>query len=83
MRDLMTDSARFASQGAAFETVTWLPAAERLPDDETTVLITLVGGSEPTWLGFLLDGEWRDACTGDTFAGVVTHWAEMPLGPQS
>lgn len=81
MCDLMTDSARLATEGAAFETVTWLPAAEHLPDEELTVLVTLAGSNEPTWMGFLLNGEWRDACNGDLFAGVVTHWADMPIGP--
>jgi hypothetical protein len=81
MCDLLTDSARLASEGAAFETITWLPAAEDLPDEDMTVLVRLAGSNEPTWMGFVLDGIWRDACNGDTFAGTVTHWADMPEGP--
>jgi hypothetical protein len=81
MCDLMTDTARLAAEGVTFETVSWVAAAEQLPDEDTTVMVALKGCNEPTWMGFVLDGVWRDACNGDEFAGTVTHWADMPEGP--
>lgn len=61
------------------ETLTWRPASQP-PDDDTTVLISISGGSEPVWLGYLrADGTWRQAdSTG--IDGVVVAWADLPEG---
>lgn len=59
------------------ETLTWIPVAERLPDDGISVLICTTGTAEPVWVGYLDGGEWRDT---DGTLVAVTHWAEMPAG---
>ena len=61
------------------ETITWHPASQP-PDDDTTVMISISGGSEPVWLGYLrADGAWRQAdSTG--IDGVVVAWADVPEG---
>lgn len=67
------------------ETIEWVPVAERLPDDEQTVLICTTGTAEPVWLGYYYtqegrnEAEWRDT-EGD--AVNVTHWSPMPAGPR-
>jgi hypothetical protein len=59
------------------ETLTWTPVAERLPDDDTTVLICTTGTAEPVWIGWLIDGCWYES---EGARVEVTHWAEMPRG---
>lgn len=62
------------------ETITWIPVAERLPDDDTSVLICTDSTSEPVWLGFRDGGEWRDA---EGFQVNVKAWADLPRGVQA
>jgi len=57
-------------------TITWTPITERLPDDESTVLLGLADGFSCE--GFLDGDQWRDVCATPLLAGEVTHWAEMP-----
>jgi len=59
------------------ETLTWTPVAERLPDDDTTVLICTTGTAEPVWLGYRDGAQWRDS---EGAAVDVVAWAEMPRG---
>lgn len=61
------------------ESINWIPAAEKLPDSDTTVLIYSAAWDEPTWFGFF-DGEgWKGI---DHYpAAAPTHWADMPVGP--
>lgn len=63
------------------ETITWYSVAERLPDDEQTVLIALEGDSEPVWLGFHTWDAWY--LVSGARSGRVTHWADMPGGPKA
>jgi len=64
------------------ETIIWTPVGERLPDDDTSVLICTPNAEcEPVWIGYHDgDGCWRDA-EGELVQ--VTHWAEMPKGVQA
>jgi hypothetical protein len=66
------------------ETITWIPAAEQLPDAELTVLCS---GAETGVFDGFLDGTdeagkpvWRDVTAMPVYD--VTHWAELPKGPQ-
>lgn len=60
------------------ETLTWYEVTERLPDDDTTVLVCVPGSDEPVWLGYFEDGQWYYA---EAFeAEGVVRWAEMPGG---
>lgn len=69
---------------ATTETITWIPAKDRLPDAETNVLC-FDEESMGVMEGYL-DGEhddgsplWLEAMGFPL--GCVTHWAEMPHGP--
>lgn len=61
----------------------WIRCNDELPDDEIIVLVALDDESEPVWLGY------HDSSTGgwytpdqSRFGCNVTHWAEMPEGPE-
>lgn len=60
--------------------VIWISDSVEKPDAELTVLVELVGDTEPVWMGFWDGAAWRDACTGAEFAGRVVAWAELPQG---
>ena len=55
----------------------WTPVTERLPDDDTTVMIA--GRDFGVWIGYH-DGDdgWLDVHGSQV---TVTHWAELPEGP--
>lgn len=59
----------------------WIPVTERLPDDDITVMLHQPDTSE-AWILGCRDGEdWRtqDGCW---IIYGVTHWADLPAGPQ-
>lgn len=58
----------------------WIPVAERLPDDEITVLIALKHDDEPVWLGFHDESGWYSV-DATPLRDRVTHWKPMPEGP--
>ncbi len=65
------------------ETINWIPVDQQLPDDETTVMTCHQTLNEPVWLGYFLQENWYST-TGDYLGkNAVTHWAEMPAGPQN
>jgi hypothetical protein len=63
--------------------VKWIPCADRMPDDETIVLVAIDPSheqyGEPVWLGYH-DGDdgWR---TAEGLQVPVTHWMELPAAP--
>lgn len=62
------------------ETLQWFTPAEKLPDDDATVLLKYGDDveSEPVWPGWLCDGEWF---SGDGMpVGEPLLWAQMPIG---
>ena len=61
--------------------VTWVPVADRLPDDERTVLIVTPYEEGEVWTGWhsAAEGVWYDSTGWRGF--TVTHWAELPEGP--
>lgn len=62
--------------------VFWIDPRDEYPDADMTVLVAIVESDTPVWLGFTDGSEWFDACTGEQFAGRVTHWAELPASPK-
>lgn len=68
-------------EGIVNETIKWIPVADSVPDDDTTVLLFTPNAGEPVWLGYRDDNDWRyvDALRVEH---KVTHWAEMPEGPK-
>ena len=60
--------------------IVWVPVAERLPDDELTVLVATEAGE--VGQGALDADQWRWSDPGVLIVtDVVTHWAELPLHP--
>ena len=59
----------------------WTRCADRMPDDDQTVLIVMDDGE--VWTGWH-DGDhgWRYV-SGDPVNCVVTHWAEFPAPPEA
>lgn len=58
--------------------VTWHPVREKLPDDDTTILIADAEGT--VCLGFLDGRDWRYD-TAERVVCPITHWADMPDHP--
>lgn len=63
-------------------TIQWVRAADRRPDDSTSVLLHTPQCDEPVWPG------WWDSARqlwfssdGENMTGMVEHWAEMPEPP--
>lgn len=66
------------------EIIQWFDAEVELPvKDGELVLVRYQSGEMSTWIGSYDtgDGEWTD-CDGFGLVGV-THWAEMPKGPEA
>jgi hypothetical protein len=62
------------------EVITWRDAAQDPPSDDTTVLVSIMGSSEPVWLGWLDAGVWREVTDGAAITGAVVSWADVPEG---
>ena len=62
------------------EVITWRDAARDPPDGETTVVVSVSGGSEPVWFGWLADGVWRSVSHGAAIDGTVVSWCDVPEG---
>lgn len=64
------------------ETLTWHKPSEKMPDDDTTVLMHMpTADSEPVWPGYF-DGEQWMLPDGFEPACAVEAWAHLPGGPQ-
>lgn len=63
------------------EQIEWVPVAERLPDDEITVLLYTPVQRGDVWPGWREDGVWRWA-GGEPVACEISHWSPMPKGPR-
>lgn len=70
-------------------TITWVPVGERLPDSGRVVLLALATGDGERWTepGRMdLTGHWwrmMQGANGLPYAWPVTHWAELPEGPDA
>lgn len=60
------------------ETIRWIPAGERLPDAEMSVMVATTSDTVPVWLGWYDGEQWLDS---EAVPISVTHWAEIPGGP--
>lgn len=63
----------------------WIPVSERLPEDETTVLVSHTNVGRHVWFG-KWDGEvWRrsdNLSDDDKLHTTVTHWQPLPAPPR-
>lgn len=66
------------------EIIMWIDADLQKPDDDIIVLVATPSPGEPVWPGYY-DSESNEWMVPDglPFGYKVTHWAEMPSGPQS
>lgn len=64
--------------GSMIEQIEWIACAERLPDDEITVLLRT---EQDVWPGWRAGSVWRDT-DGMPVRRKVTHWCDMPAGPR-
>ncbi|TWU18021.1 DUF551 domain-containing protein [Allorhodopirellula heiligendammensis] len=66
-------------RAANTEVIRWIDASEQLPDADIDVMVKIDDESVPIWIGHH-DGEvWY---VDDSWHEAVTHWAEMPFGPE-
>lgn len=64
------------------ENIKWNDA-HVLPDDNTTVLLFAPASDEPVWIGYHEDKKWYVADGFTMQTGAVTHWANLPWGPNA
>jgi Protein of unknown function (DUF551) len=68
------------------EEIFWISVEDELPDTDRTVMV-FGGELESTWLGWYEcakdaeRGVWRDV-SADVITNI-THWAEVPQGPEA
>jgi hypothetical protein len=58
----------------------WNPVTERLPDDDTMVLLTLSDGE--VWPGYRDGDVWRYVTADIIESEQVTDWMHMPPAPK-
>ena len=58
---------------------TWIDVTQELPDDDTTVLITLDDGE--VWTGYMDGDSGWTYVSGDPLQSRVTHWMHLPEPP--
>lgn len=63
------------------EVITWISCVdEYLPDGAIAVLIRMLDSDERVWIGYWDGDNWM---TAEGFkAGRVSHWADIPSGPE-
>ena len=59
----------------------WIPATERVPDDEVDVLLVTDNPNTGVWIGYRLEGLWIWDC-GGAIQDTVTHWMPLPERPK-
>lgn len=62
------------------ETINWISVTDKLPDDDTTVLVNAPNTHEPVWLGWYEDGCWIGVDAEQYEDDRVVAWAAMPKG---
>lgn len=64
------------------EVIVWKSVDTEMPDDGIDVLVRTASPSFPVWIGAHdTDSGWS-WCDGSAIAYYVTHWAELPEGPE-
>src|SRR3990167_1624174 len=60
----------------------WIAVKDRLPNDDSTVLIAMKDGDETVWLGYY-DGDCWYRVDATPIRTRVTHWAPKPSPPMN
>ncbi len=66
------------------ETIEWHDASVELPQDFDEKLLRIEDSTSRGvnfWIGYYGKGQWRFASDADPVLGTVTHWADLPKGP--
>lgn len=61
------------------EVLTWHRPADKMPDDDQTVMIHTPTSDEPVWFGWF-DGEVWNSVEGFQLSAEVRAWAPVPEG---
>jgi hypothetical protein len=59
----------------------WIPVAQRLPDDDTLVMLAL--NDDDVWPGYRDGDIWRYVDAMPITAERVTHWGALPTPPST
>ena len=59
----------------------WISTTDRLPDDDSTVLIAMDDGE--VWTGYIEASQWRYVSGEPITAARITHWMEFPEPPNA
>jgi hypothetical protein len=62
------------------ETILWTRVEDKLPDDDTSVLVYAPLSDEPVWVGWYDGVYWFAADAADYADGAVKAWAPLPRG---
>lgn len=80
VRDVVTDLQKDRTELLRLEKEShWISTDTALPDEDLTVLVYAPDADEPVWLGYLSEGLWYCA---DGMPLAVTHWRDLPCGPE-
>lgn len=83
-KGLCTPCAHYAASRkrlALTETLEWKDVNDSMPDSDETVLVFHEDAPDPVWLAYY-DGTRWVSVDGMPLEDAVTHWAQMPGGPQ-
>jgi hypothetical protein len=58
----------------------WIPIDQKLPDDDTLVLITL--SYQEVWVAFRDGDVWRYVSADIVEKDLITHWMRLPAPPE-
>lgn len=64
------------------ETIKWIDVNDSLPDADIEVLVCSTNENFPVWIGYHDSEAWNWVSGFRVLIGEVTHWAEMPTGPE-
>jgi hypothetical protein len=67
----------------ALEADGWMPIAEKMPDDDITVMVACKDADEPVWLGYHDADGWFSATDGVELTKIVTHWKHVSEAPRA
>lgn len=69
-------------QRAIAETIHWIATADEMPDDDMAVLVRSGSPCWPVWIASHNGDSGWEYEDGTRLQFPVSHWAELPEGPQ-
>lgn len=71
----------YRSLATTLEADGWIPIADKMPDDDITVMVACKDTDEPVWLGYHDADGWFSATDGVPLTKLVTHWRHIVEPP--